>query len=160
LTPEFALEISKFQNSEYEVHQPSQTDEGQLKSHSVALKTAEISSKFRPTTGRQRRVTHGNLIFRSELIFTCHIWNMREVLVSCRENWIFFITDFHVLGLFMAKKHDLSGKKIPSVKRRCRCRWKNLSRHVSVPMEARKLKFWLPLFFGPTWCTSYSEFWN
>jgi hypothetical protein len=26
LTPEFALEISKFQNSEYEVHQPSPTD--------------------------------------------------------------------------------------------------------------------------------------
>jgi hypothetical protein len=23
-----------------------------------------------------------------------------------------FITDFHVLGLFMAKKHDLSNKKI------------------------------------------------
>jgi hypothetical protein len=27
-TPEFALEISKFQNSEYEVHQSSPTDEG------------------------------------------------------------------------------------------------------------------------------------
>jgi hypothetical protein len=27
LTPEFALEISKFQNSEYEVHQSSPTDE-------------------------------------------------------------------------------------------------------------------------------------
>jgi hypothetical protein len=27
-TPEFALEISKFQNSEYEVHQSSTTDEG------------------------------------------------------------------------------------------------------------------------------------
>jgi hypothetical protein len=32
------------------------------------------------------------------------------------------IADFHVLGLFMAKKHDLSGKKIPSVTRRCRYR--------------------------------------
>jgi hypothetical protein len=30
------------------------------------------------------------------------------------------IADFHVLGLFMAKKHDLSEKKIPSVTRRCR----------------------------------------
>jgi hypothetical protein len=48
------------------------------------------------------------------LLFTCHIWNMREVLVSCREKGIFFIADFHVLGLFMAKKHDLSEKKIPS----------------------------------------------
>jgi hypothetical protein len=35
--------------------------------------------------------------------------------------------DFHVLGLLMAKKHDLSEKKFPSVTRRCR--WKNLSRH-------------------------------
>jgi hypothetical protein len=34
---------------------------------------------------------------------------MREVSVSCREK--FFIADFHVLGLFMAKKHDLSEKK-------------------------------------------------
>jgi hypothetical protein len=42
LTPEFALEISKFQNSEYEVHQSSPIDEGKPKS--VALKTAEISS--------------------------------------------------------------------------------------------------------------------
>jgi hypothetical protein len=25
---------------------------------------------------------------------------------------------------------------------------------------ARKLKFWLPESFGPTWCTSYSKFWN
>jgi hypothetical protein len=32
------------------------------------------------------------------------------------------IADFHVLGLFMAKKHDLSNKKFPSVTRRCRCR--------------------------------------
>jgi hypothetical protein len=37
---------------------------------------------------------------------------MREVLVSCREKCKFFIADFHVLGLFMAEKHDLSEKKI------------------------------------------------
>jgi hypothetical protein len=42
--------------------------------------------------------------------FTCHIWNMREVLVWCREKLVFFIAVFHVLGLFMAKKHDLSDK--------------------------------------------------
>jgi hypothetical protein len=47
---------------------------------------------------------------------------MREVLVSYREKLKKFIADFHVLGLFMAKKHDLSKKKIPSVTRRCRCR--------------------------------------
>jgi hypothetical protein len=37
---------------------------------------------------------------------------MREVLVSWWEKWNFFIADFHVLELFMAKKHDLSDKKI------------------------------------------------
>jgi hypothetical protein len=35
---------------------------------------------------------------------------MREVLVSCREKWKKIIADFQVLGLFMAKKHDLSEK--------------------------------------------------
>jgi hypothetical protein len=33
---------------------------------------------------------------------------MREVLVSCQEKLKKIIADFHVLGLFMAKKHDLS----------------------------------------------------
>jgi hypothetical protein len=37
---------------------------------------------------------------------------MRDVLVWCREKKI--IGDFHVLGLVMAEKHDLSEKKIPS----------------------------------------------
>jgi hypothetical protein len=37
---------------------------------------------------------------------------MREVLVSCRVKWKKIIADFHVLGLFMVKKHDLSEKKI------------------------------------------------
>jgi hypothetical protein len=45
---------------------------------------------------------------------------MREVLVWFREKLNFFIADFHVLGLFMAKKHDLSEKKFPAVTRRCR----------------------------------------
>jgi hypothetical protein len=36
---------------------------------------------------------------------------MREVLVSCREKWKKNIADFHVSGLFLAKKHDLSKKK-------------------------------------------------
>jgi hypothetical protein len=31
------------------------------------------------------------------------------------------IADFHVLGLSIAKKHNLSEKKIPSVTRRRRC---------------------------------------
>jgi hypothetical protein len=40
--PEFALEISKFQNSEYEVYQSSPGGSRNLKS--VAFETAEISS--------------------------------------------------------------------------------------------------------------------
>jgi hypothetical protein len=35
----------------------------------------------------------------------------REVLVYCREKFKKIITYFHVLGLFIAKKHDLSEKK-------------------------------------------------
>jgi hypothetical protein len=35
----------------------------------------------------------------------------REVLVSWWEKWKKIIADFHVLGIFMAKKHDLSEKK-------------------------------------------------
>jgi hypothetical protein len=30
----------------------------------------------------------------------------------------------------------------------------------SAVLSARKLKFWLQASFEPTWCTSYSEFWN
>jgi hypothetical protein len=32
---------------------------------------------------------------------------------TCQEKWKKIIADFHGLGLFMAKKHDLSEKKIP-----------------------------------------------
>jgi hypothetical protein len=76
---------------------------------------------FEATKGRRQSEKYSYIVG----FFTCHIWNMREVLVSCREKWKFFIADFHVLGLFMAKKHDL--KIFSSVSRRCR--WKNLSRH-------------------------------
>jgi hypothetical protein len=37
---------------------------------------------------------------------------MRVVLVQCREKWKKIIADFYVLGLFIAKKHDLNEKKI------------------------------------------------
>jgi hypothetical protein len=49
--------------------------------------------------------------FFFHFIFTCHIWNMREVLVSCQEKLKKIIADFHVLGLFIGKKHYLSEKK-------------------------------------------------
>jgi hypothetical protein len=52
-------------------------------------------------------------------------------------------------------------KKFPSVTRHCRGFldeiWGAAS---SAVLSARKLKFWLPASFEPTWCTSYSEFWN
>jgi hypothetical protein len=56
----------------------------------------------------------------------------------------FFIADFHVLGLFMAQKHDLTKKNFPSVTRRCTqiCVTPTAS-----PSKARKLKFWLSVFF-------------
>jgi hypothetical protein len=47
---------------------------------------------------------------------------MREVMVSCRKNEKKTIADFHVLGLFMAKIHDLNEKKNPYVTRCGRCR--------------------------------------
>jgi hypothetical protein len=50
-----------------------------------------------------------NNVFKVFFFFTCPIWNMRELLVSCREKWKKkIIAEFHVLGPFMAKKHDLS----------------------------------------------------
>jgi hypothetical protein len=48
--------------------------------------------------------------FFEKVTFYLHLWNMKEVLVSWREKWKKIIADFHVLGLFMAKKHDLSEK--------------------------------------------------
>jgi hypothetical protein len=54
------------------------------------------------------------------------------------------IADFHVLGLFMAKKHDLSDKKISfAVSKIC-------TSPTGSALSARKLKFWLPKSFGPT----------
>jgi hypothetical protein len=55
--------------------------------------------------------------------------------------------DFHVLGLFMAQKHDLSKKKFPSVTRRCT---QICFTPTACPSKARKLTFWLLMFFGPT----------
>jgi hypothetical protein len=64
-----------------------------------------------------------------------------------------YIADFHVLELFMAEKHDLSEKKIRLSRAVVR---RNLFHAYSLPLNARKLKFWLS--FRPTLCASYSEF--
>jgi hypothetical protein len=60
-----------------------------------------------------------------------------------------FIADFHVLGLFMAKKHDLSDKKNPSATRRCRTQNLYFTYRLGL-LSARKLKLWLSESFGPT----------
>jgi hypothetical protein len=57
-----------------------------------------------------------------------------------------FIADFHVLGLFMAKKYDLSDKKI-SV---CHAPLPYAKFVLHLALSARKLKFWLPESFGLT----------
>jgi hypothetical protein len=68
---------------------------------------------FKPWTDYTRNIIFNILyILLLNHFFTWLIWNMREVLVSWREKWNFFFADFHVLGLFMAKKHGLSNKKI------------------------------------------------
>jgi hypothetical protein len=85
-------------------------------------------------------------------------------LLSTHEKWIVLVSleNFHVWGLFIPKKRVKSVKKNPSVT--CRCRpyreflnkiWGAAS---SAVLGARKLKFWLPASFEPTWCTSYQNF--
>jgi hypothetical protein len=73
---------------------------------------------------------------------------MRLVLFSDGKK---IIADFHVLVLFMAKKHDLSDKK--KFRRSC-----DVATPTASPLKARKLKFWLPKSFGLTGCPLYSEF--
>ena len=108
-----------------------------------------------------RCVTDGKFFSPKSCFYLPHM-KYGKVLISRREKWKFFIADFHVLGLFIPKKHDLSEKKI-SV---CHAPlpvplldeiW---DARIPAPSKARMLKFWLPESFWPTWCTSYSEFWN
>jgi hypothetical protein len=102
-------------------------------------------------------VTDGIYFFalNSFLLSTYEIF---KVLVSLAKT-IFFITNFHVLGLFIPKKLVWSEKKIPSVTRRCRRFLDEISGAASsAVLSARKLKFWLPTIFEPTCCTLYSEF--
>jgi hypothetical protein len=73
--------------------------------------------------------------------------------------FFFFIANFHVLGLFMPKKRVKSEKKI-SVCHVCGFLDEIWGAASSAVLNVRKLKFWLPASFEPTWCTSYSEFWN
>jgi hypothetical protein len=100
----------------------------------------------------------------SYTFFTCHIWNMREVLVSCREKWNFFVADFHVLGLFLAKKHDLSKKKFFRMSRAgavaVAVERKICATPTAYTIRPRKLKFWLSASIRATWCPAYSEFRN
>jgi hypothetical protein len=57
------------------------------------------------------------------------------------------IADFHVLGLFMAKKNDLSDKNFLSVDVAVAVR-KICTSPTGSALSARKLKFWLLEFLG------------
>jgi hypothetical protein len=59
------------------------------------------------------------------------------------------IADFHVLGLFMAKKHDFTNKKFFRLSCAVAVR-KICTSPTGSALSARKLKFWLPKSFGPT----------
>jgi hypothetical protein len=60
-------------------------------------------------------------------VFTCHIWNMREVLAHCREKWKKILLIFIFYYFLWLNNMIWAIKKIPSVTRRFRCR--NLSWH-------------------------------
>jgi hypothetical protein len=81
LTTELFKGISKFQNSLYEVHQVGSNEAGSQNFSFLALNTAELAARqISSKNPRQRRVTD-RFFFRYKLVFACHIWNMREVLV-------------------------------------------------------------------------------
>jgi hypothetical protein len=62
LTPEFFKGISKFQNSEYEVHQVGLNEAGSQNFSFLALNTAElVARQISSKNPRQRRVTDGNI---------------------------------------------------------------------------------------------------
>jgi hypothetical protein len=78
-----------------------------------------------------------------------HLQNKKKLLQ------IFMFWDFLYL------KNKFKAKKIPSVTRPCRGFLDEIwGAAGSAVLGARKLKFWLQASFKPTWCTSYSEFWN
>jgi hypothetical protein len=58
LTPEFFKEMSKFQNSEYEVHQVGSNEAGSQLFSFLAINTAELAApQISSKNPRQRRVT-------------------------------------------------------------------------------------------------------
>jgi hypothetical protein len=65
--------------------------------------------------------------------FTSKLFILATYGMVLRREIRFFFAYFHVLGPFMAKKHDLSDNFFPSVMRRCRCDTKFGSRlHISI----------------------------
>jgi hypothetical protein len=65
LTPEFFKGISKFQNSEYEVHQVGSNEAGCQNFSFLAINTAELRLKFRPKTHGKA----GNAAWQTEIFF-------------------------------------------------------------------------------------------
>jgi hypothetical protein len=74
LIPEFFKGISKFQNSEYEVHLVGSNEAGSQNFSFLALNTAELAARQisyknpRQRWQRQRHVTD-EIFFRSKLVF-------------------------------------------------------------------------------------------
>jgi hypothetical protein len=78
-------------------------------------------------------------------VFTFHLWNMESIGFTCN----FFKNDIRAKKNFRLSRNVARGF-LDEI-------WGAAS---SAVWSARKLKFWLPASFEPTWCTSYSEFWN
>jgi hypothetical protein len=70
LTPEFFKGISKFQNSEYEVHQVGSNEAGSQNFSFLALNTTELGApQILSKNPRQRRVTDGKFFFALNSFF-------------------------------------------------------------------------------------------
>jgi hypothetical protein len=64
LTPEYFKGISKFQNSEYKVHQVGSNEAGSQNFSFLALNTAELAApQISSKNPRQGRVTYGKKFF-------------------------------------------------------------------------------------------------
>jgi hypothetical protein len=92
-----------------------------------------------------------------ETTLLTYMKNGESTMVSCREKFKKNIADYHVLGLFVGKKHDLSEKNPFHTPPPVPLNAKFVTPAAS-PLKTSKLKFWLPEFFGPTKCPAYSEF--
>jgi hypothetical protein len=71
----------------YEVHQVGLKDSGSQNFRTLAFRgeAVGVTQILYYTGNGNGAVTDGKFYIAQIMFFTCHIWNMREVLVSCRE---------------------------------------------------------------------------